>query len=834
MQILVIHEGLGNERNIRYSWSSSFYCFLTRTSTGYLFMFESTCSCPRPWGKKLTVPQNLAFYIRTHERALANSLSSQRQSRHHAPTSASIAGPGSVASADTRSSQTSTSNSLLAALSLSRSTSAHKTPKLFLTPNQLYYLLTRFEELGVSTGPLNVRLENIHADSGRSNYVSFLSQAQRPNVRSSDADSLHSVSSTRSIVSNMSSMLANLNFTGKSAAKIERQQAMARDDLRYLYSSFTKIPHVKLSVDQRLRHIAGFEEFPFDTAVPIHAFKNLTWFELSEIDFRSVYGWDQLADQLRTLVINRASLDDLELLTTIVLDDMDRRRRRSTRSTCATPAALRGADGSQRHIDIGTTSSPRGRALENRLTSSPKQSGNPGPYIVPRSRGKSESPHRRSPGPNESMLAQSKQPDKNRRSSGSSDSTPPPRTPRQGSSSTLLLHLTLPSQKWRFLRNLSVADNGLTSISFSSLQPFSQTLQILNLSSNLFSEIPEPLSLLEALQSLDMSNCMVESLRSLSRCTLPAITQLSLRANRVSSMAGIESLKSLQRLDVRENRITDPAEFARLTGMPDIHDVLIKRNPFIKTHAGHRVTIFNLFRTTPGYTEDITINSTGPGYSERRHLADRAPEIVHVPVVKAPFDDDDTNMLRVDGARDLKPQVPEVERIVEPGGPLTPEPHSQMNHRRKGPRRRIIDLATPGPPQTPASNASRHSDSVFMTAKEQPDQESRIPTGTGNAHDETPTAKKPNEARAMHVLPIDLAPQPDSPGEAYDLLTSNGAPVKGLSVSNDVYKQKIEALKRDHSTNWSNESGPPQLEPTDLYAALNTPRDRPLPIGERA
>ncbi|KAJ8611010.1 hypothetical protein MRB53_038223 [Persea americana] len=121
---------------------------------------------------------------------------------------------------------------------------------------------------------MNIRLESISADSS-SNYVSFLTKPPRPRRRNSDQDSIHSVSSVRSVMSSMSSMWSTFSLTTPSASKVERQKAAELEDLKYLYSAFTKIPQLKLAEDHRVRRIAGYEEFPLDTAVPLYAFKKL-------------------------------------------------------------------------------------------------------------------------------------------------------------------------------------------------------------------------------------------------------------------------------------------------------------------------------------------------------------------------------------------------------------------------------------------------------------------------------------------------------------------------------------------------------------------------------
>jgi hypothetical protein len=181
----------------------------------------------------------------------------------------------------------------------------------------------------------------------------------------------------------------------------------------------------------------------------------------------------------------------------------------------------------------------------------------------------------------------------------------------------------LPQSSWRFLKHLSLADNALTTISAEALVPLANTLHSLDLSSNLLSQVPNSVASLTALRALNLSNCMIDSLVSLTRNPLPAITALNLRGNRLQSIAGVEKLYPLERMDLRENKLIEPIELAQLTAIPDLREIWVSGNPFTKTHSDYRITIFNLFRKTPGYTEDIFIDSTRPSYNERRQLVER-------------------------------------------------------------------------------------------------------------------------------------------------------------------------------------------------------------------
>ena len=73
--------------------------------------------------------------------------------------------------------------------------------------------------------------------------------------------------------------------------------------------------------------------------------------------------------------------------------------------------------------------------------------------------------------------------------------------------------------------------------------------------------------------------------------------------------------------------IADPTEISRLTAAPNMHQIWVSGNPFTRTHSStYRVDIFNFFRETPGFTEDVLVDGTPPGMVERRHLIDRVFE----------------------------------------------------------------------------------------------------------------------------------------------------------------------------------------------------------------
>ena len=670
---------------------------------------------------------------------------------------------------------------------------------------------------------MNVRLESLHAEASPANYVSFLSQTQRSKGRS-DRSSIHSVSSVRSVMSGMSSLWSNFGIGhSSSATKSEKAMAQLLADTKYLYSAFTKIPCLRLSPDRKARLIGGYEEFPFDTAVPLLAFKNLSALEICDVDFRQFFGWDRLAEQLRSLTLKRANLEDpTDLVVGIVLDDMDKRRRRSSRAqtspvlTWPSSPFLRygeqGRPASGHNSPIvddkrSHSTSPRKGLLQkvDSEESSDLQRETRGPSTSPSrpSSSRQDATHKHMRGGSNKMKRSGSA------SSNSSDHSSMPQ--RSGSSSNLLSMGILPASKWRFLKHLSLSDNSLTSMTTSGLAPLANTLHSLDLSSNLFAEIPDCLASLTGLRALNLSNCMIESLHSLRRSPLPAITSLNLRSNRLASIAGVEKLLSLERLDLRDNRIQDPTELARLTGIPNFREIWVVNNFFAKTHGNYRVTIFNLFRGAPGYSEDVVIDSMGPGYSERKQLRDRIAESESVPVVKSRNLDLEHSDPRPNrGPAYLLPENEQGETTANSQRPLPQTTQSEVavgsGRRKKGPRRRIVDLAgDEGLSVLQSGNNKVHqqprpsmmSPDPQVTAKDDVSSRDRFPI----AHIERQQAERMSSSPTVLVRDQSSSPSLSPPGfsdKGHSLVNE----IQNLNLNGEAYRQKVEALKAEVGSNW--------------------------------
>ncbi|RAK83556.1 leucine rich repeat domain protein [Aspergillus costaricaensis CBS 115574] len=741
--------------------------------------------------------KNLASFVRTHEKALANALQLKRQPTKNAQPSHTQSGSSSSAS-----------STLAAALSFGalKFTSQNVKPaKLTLTPHHLFYLLSRFEELSIAVGPLNVRLENIHTDGSQS-YVSFLNKPQRSR---GDRDSIHSVSSVRSVMSGMSSLWSSFGLVSKdSASKSEKAKAALEADTKYLYSAFTKIPCLRLAPDRRARLIRGYEEFPFDTAVPLHSFKNLSALEIIDIDYRSFFGWDRLSEQLRTLTVKRANIEDpAELLTGIVLDDIDKRRRRSSKhhhspmmgwSGNANPQPVNkselsgslSAPGSPvADAPFGSSASPQAASMIRMASEGSKARPRTGSISPTRPTSSKHSTYRHGRGTASRIR---------RTGSGSSNSSET--SGHRSASSSNLLSGVLPAHKWRFLRHLGLPDNSLTSITAAGLAPVANTLQSLDLSSNLFTEVPDSLASLVALRALNLSHCMIESLHSLSRNPLPAITALNLRGNRLRSLAGIERLLSLERLDLRDNNLTDPTEIARLTNLPEIREIWVSGNPFVKTHPNYRVVIFNLFRRTPGYSEDIIIDGSGPGYTERKQLVERAAEPEAAPVIRSAAADLSTVVSKPLHTVPQEPSLP-----YEQIGPVGRVGQNGIDvgstRRKKGTRRKIADR----PKDKPSADVNRESGAVVPSIPSvQPVQLPVDPFVTATPDRQWKSDGGPQARPASPKIPERTEIKRDSSAlQTQDQLGLQRAfQGKDWNVDGDFYKRQLEALRQELGNSW--------------------------------
>ncbi|KAI0066053.1 hypothetical protein BV25DRAFT_1495463 [Artomyces pyxidatus] len=450
-------------------------------------------------------------------------------------------------------------------------TSANRPKPLAFTTDthRLFYLLIRLEALDLHVGSLDVKVER---PSRPMNYVDLFPGADR-----SDAMSLTSIRSSLSAVSRLS---LGVSLWGRP------EPPSVEQELKYIFSSFTKIPALSLHAPgpKKIQEIAN--EPPNENALPLDAFRNLQSLECMDIDPRTLLGWDRLAEVLWSLTITRSGLDDVsDVFIDAVLDDQARR------DGGVAASRRRSFHGPSRQTSFDSSRIPESISEDSE-------------EAIP--------------------LAD--------------DLTPVP----AAESPTPLL----PSSKWAFLRYLSLADNALTFLPTAPL-PYLTSLTHLDLSSNLLVSVPEGLASLYNLVSLNLSDNMIDSVLGIYK-QLGQVLTLNLSRNRLDSLCGLERLMALERVDVRHNLLEDTGEVGRLSLLPNITECWVEGNPLVDIEDAYRVKCFDFFwregksilldGTPAGFYEKMNLTSSPPEQMSSSRPISKAysPPVVPVGLVAVP------------------------------------------------------------------------------------------------------------------------------------------------------------------------------------------------------
>lgn len=416
---------------------------------------------------------------------------------------------------------------------------------LQLDLHHLYYLLIRFEGIGLPVGSLDIRLR---ATSRPTSYASLLAAKDR-----SDTLSLSSFTSAFSAVS-------KLSLGGSWWARVEPPLDL---EVKYIYSAFTKLPALSLK-ENDLRLIAELaDDPPLDNAVPMYAFKNLQTLEILGVDPRTLLGWDQLAESLRSLTIKRSGLEDVtHLLIDCVLDDQTRRERDQSASRSSSPRRPHPSRFSSGRFTRTSSLAVPSAVREDAEAERPEDDDASDSDIVPQ----------------------------------------------------------LPRLKWRPLRHLSLSDNALTFFPSAPLSSLT-SLTHLDLSSNLLVSVPSGLSALYNLVSLNLSDNMIDSVLGI-YASLGQVLSINLSHNRLDSICGLERLLALERVDLQSNQISEPDEIGRLAILPNIAGVWIENNPMAQLDEQYRVRCFDLFAQE---NKSVLLDETGPSFLEARNMRVQLP-----------------------------------------------------------------------------------------------------------------------------------------------------------------------------------------------------------------
>lgn len=428
--------------------------------------------------------------------------------------------------------------------------------RLQFTLHHLYYITERIESLslGVDVGPLNITLENPNHEP---TFISFMANnAKSLRNFESDTRSISSISSMRSIV-----LTASMYWRGMSG---NRDPKAVQKDIRYLYSSFTKIPCLIVSPQTKINSITDYEEYPCDTAIPLVMFKNLQVLEIHDYDTNELFGWDLLSEKLRILTIRNSRMDDLaQLIFGLVIDDASGRsttgkRRPQDNSPFAQP--LYRQPNRSRASTTTATSLPKDLKLDGRL-----------------------------------MLSLGEEPKD---------------------------YKTLSDSKWDLLKQLSVTETSIKSIDDYVFSPLVNLVKI-NLSSNLLESIPLGLNQLTNLRYLNLANNFITDLTSIPQ-TLTHLTTLNLNNNQITSLQGLELMPSLETVDLRKNKLQDIKDLKPLITHFLNHptktftNVCLMANPLPK---GYRIDLFNLLNGVR-WKNVVKIDDSRPGYFESALLLD--------------------------------------------------------------------------------------------------------------------------------------------------------------------------------------------------------------------
>ena len=412
-----------------------------------------------------------------------------------------------------------------------------------LDTHHLFYILMRLEEIGINVGSLDTKAD---CPSRSLKFTSTLTDFGKGD----DARSLFSLQSSSSV--SVFSLGGGWWHNRDSLPNLNAE-------LKYLYSSFTKLPALSISPPGKklIKELAS--QPPNENAIPLFAFKNLQSLECSGIDPGMLLDWDRLAENLSSLTVKRSGVEDISDI--FIRAVVNNQARREGRSTC-----------DQRHISQGAAA--QSISCQTCLLD---------------------------PVPEDKLLEISKLSVTSPISAV--DPPPIPTSP----------HLS--PVKWAALRYLSLADNALTFLPATSLQ-YLTSLTHLDLSSNLFVSVPPGLSVLHNLVSLSLRNNIIDSVLGVS-LHLGQILTLDISHNRLESICGLERLAALERVDLRSNRIEESAEVGRLAMLPNIAEVWVEGNPFVKSERSYRIACFGYFWNEG---KKIALDGYAPGYYERRHL----------------------------------------------------------------------------------------------------------------------------------------------------------------------------------------------------------------------
>ncbi|KAJ1025592.1 hypothetical protein NDA18_003935 [Ustilago nuda] len=269
-----------------------------------------------------------ARWLRVHEAQLGDVAASSAAVKRNASSSSSFkyirnAPPPPSAAPSTSTLSSTFWNVVTLATNTPTTSRSTRTPRPMLlrqNPHNLYYLLIRFEALGLPIGSLDTP---IPVAARPLSYFSFVAASSTTNKDGDDTMSMSSMRSRISVVSSSfsSSLSSSLSWFASSVKPDPSR------DLKYIYSCFTKIPSLRLGPIPARKLIQDFQDCPGQKAVPLDVFKNLQVLQLDDVDPRTLIGWDRLSAGLRSFSCKKSGVEDVtDLLVDLVVVDHRRRK----------------------------------------------------------------------------------------------------------------------------------------------------------------------------------------------------------------------------------------------------------------------------------------------------------------------------------------------------------------------------------------------------------------------------------------------------------------------------------------------------------------------------
>ncbi|CAG8573100.1 20585_t:CDS:2 [Dentiscutata erythropus] len=273
--------------------------------------------------------RTLAQYIRSNARKIFTPNSSLPSSQVLVGHRRSNSDGSNFSMANVWSFTTALTTSYLKPASLTSSTApsspefktSQKAILLTLDPQHLYYLLTKFSDLGLDVGAFEVTADFKYSDD---DIIDIDLKDETASITS--ANSVSSISSA------MSSLSLFSGWTGWAAAAQKNENIPIKEEILYIYRAFTKLSGLKLSIVTQ-KKIGGSSDLPIGTLLSMTLFKCLTHLEIYGLCPKLFDGWDILQEKLEYLSMQKCTIDDIsEVFIDAVVDGLKRRNRKDVKT----------------------------------------------------------------------------------------------------------------------------------------------------------------------------------------------------------------------------------------------------------------------------------------------------------------------------------------------------------------------------------------------------------------------------------------------------------------------------------------------------------------------